>query len=162
MKIRKQVYELTVEDLREHPVWEFALDEEGEEGQDEATDEATVRPFISCGSVDPGAGMFIVRARFTLADGTPFVGYFTPSDDPNDFGTIQPQIITERGQVGFWMGVILDDIAPLYERLGRSAEQTFPVTFESDFPIVRGPVKGSIPAFLHLEGLKSRRVEEVK
>jgi hypothetical protein len=99
--------------------------------------------------------MFIVRARFTLADGTPFVGYLTPSDDPNDFGTIQPQIITERGQVGFWMGVILDDIAPLYERLGKSAVQTFPVSFESDFPIVSGPLKGSIPAFLHLEGLKS-------
>jgi hypothetical protein len=49
MNFRKQVYELTVEDLRQHPVWEFALDEEGEEGQDEAT----VRPFVSSGSVDP-------------------------------------------------------------------------------------------------------------
>src|SRR5437773_1340523 len=108
MKIRKQVYELTVQDLREHPVWEFALDEEDKRGQDEAT----VRPFISSGSVDPGAGTFIVRARFTLADGTPFVGYLTPRDDPNDLGTIQPQIVTERGQVWFWMGVIRDDVAP--------------------------------------------------
>jgi hypothetical protein len=98
MKIRKQVYKLTVDDLREHPVWEFALDEEGEKGQDEAT----VRPFVSSGSVDPRAGMFVVRARFTLADGTPHVGYLTPGDDPHDLGTIQPQIITEQGQVAGW------------------------------------------------------------
>ena len=40
MKIRKQVYQLTLDDLERTPVWEFALDEEVEEGQDEAT----VRP----------------------------------------------------------------------------------------------------------------------
>lgn len=158
MKIRKQVYELTLEDIREHAAWEFALDEEGDEGQDEAT----VRPVTAAGSVDPGAGMFIVRARFTLADGTPLLGYITPSGDPNDLGTIQPQIITGRGQVGLWMGTIRDDIAPRYERLGKSAAQVFPVSFESDFPIVRGSVKGSIPAFLHLEDLQSRRVKEIK
>jgi hypothetical protein len=37
MKIRKQVYELTTDDLELSPIWEFAADEEGEEGQDEAT-----------------------------------------------------------------------------------------------------------------------------
>jgi len=40
MRIRKQVHELTIEDLEAHPAWQFALDEEAEEGQDEAT----VRP----------------------------------------------------------------------------------------------------------------------
>src|SRR5882724_9722481 len=40
-QIRKQVYELTLEDLVAFPAWEFALDEEGEPDQDEAT----VRPF---------------------------------------------------------------------------------------------------------------------
>ncbi len=48
-RIRKQVYELTVDDLDRHPVWEFALDEEGEEGQDEAT----VRPYEPQGVLDP-------------------------------------------------------------------------------------------------------------
>ena len=36
-RIRKQVYDLTAEDLRRYPLWEFCLDEEGIEGQDEAT-----------------------------------------------------------------------------------------------------------------------------
>jgi hypothetical protein len=44
-RVRKQVYDLTVADLEQHAVWEFALDEEGEEGQDEAT----IRPYESRG-----------------------------------------------------------------------------------------------------------------
>ena len=45
MKIRKQVYELTVDDFTEFPVWEFALDEEGEENQDEATVRPSTAPL---------------------------------------------------------------------------------------------------------------------
>ena len=41
MKIRKQVYELTISDIEEFPVWEFASDEEGDDGQDEGNDDAT-------------------------------------------------------------------------------------------------------------------------
>jgi len=70
MKIRRQVYDLTLEDLNEFPVWEFALDEEGEEGQDEAT----VRPYMNSGKLDPSDGMFVVRAIFTLADGSKMHG----------------------------------------------------------------------------------------
>jgi hypothetical protein len=156
VKIRKQVYDLTLADLREHPVWEFALDEEDKKGQDEAT----VRPFDGSSPVDPATGMFIVRARFTLADGTPHFGYLTPADDPRDLGAIQPQIITDRGQVGFWMGIVIQDTAPLYGVLGKSPAQTFPISFESDVPIIRGSLKGSIPAFLHLDD--SNRVKEIK
>ena len=64
MKIRKQVHDLSVDDVRKFPVCEFALDEEGEEGQDEAT----VRPFEFSGALDPSDGPFIVRGVFTLAD----------------------------------------------------------------------------------------------
>jgi hypothetical protein len=71
MKIRRQVYELTLDDLSKFPVWEFALDEEGEEGQDEAT----VRPYEVTGALDPSDGMFVVRASFTLADDSKMQGY---------------------------------------------------------------------------------------
>jgi hypothetical protein len=64
MKIRKQVYELKLDDVRRFPVWEFALDEEGEEGQDEAT----VRPCEISGPLDSADRPFIIRAGFTLAD----------------------------------------------------------------------------------------------
>ena len=50
---RKQVYELANSDFIRCPVWEFALDEEGAEGQDEAT----VRPYLYDGDLDPSLGM---------------------------------------------------------------------------------------------------------
>ena len=73
MKIRKQVYELTLDDVGKFPVWEFALDEEGKEGQDEAT----VRPLKISGALDSSDGTFIVRAAFTLAGGSNMQGYLT-------------------------------------------------------------------------------------
>jgi hypothetical protein len=32
MRIPKQIHDLRLEDFERHPVWEFALDEEGKEG----------------------------------------------------------------------------------------------------------------------------------
>jgi hypothetical protein len=53
MKIRRQVYELTTEDFQANPVWEFASDEESEEGQDEAT----VRPRSQSAPANASDGM---------------------------------------------------------------------------------------------------------
>ncbi|HEX4141045.1 MAG TPA: hypothetical protein VHY09_11900 [Candidatus Methylacidiphilales bacterium] len=157
MKIRKQVYELTVDDFEKFPVWEFALDEEGEEGQDEAT----VRPSAAPLPLAPSESMFIVRAKFSLADGTRHMGYLTPGHAADDLGSIQPLIITPQGQVIFWMGVSRGDTGPLYQKLGKGAAQIFPIAFKSDVPLVGGVVFGSIPGFLHLVDLKTGRVEIV-
>jgi hypothetical protein len=72
MKIRKQVYELTVKDLEEFPVWEHCMDEECEEDQDEAT----VRPYEFTPPFELGGSMMVMKADFTLADGTKMAGYF--------------------------------------------------------------------------------------
>jgi len=144
MKIRKQVNELTVEDLSRFPVWEFALDEEGEVGQDETT----VRPYKVSGSLDPSEGMFIVCASFTLADGSKMHGYLAPPAKGDDsLGTIQPVIITADRQVGFWCGVIspsVEQLAQHYRSLGRDASRVFPIRFESQVALTGGPVRGSI------------------
>jgi hypothetical protein len=70
-KIRKQVFDLTTEDLVQFPIWEFASDEEGEAGQDEAT----VRPWDGEQPPDKTSCPLIVRARFVLSDGTSFTGH---------------------------------------------------------------------------------------
>ena len=158
MKIRKQVYELTTEDLTSHPVWEFALDEEGEEGQDEAT----VRPRQTSAALDPSDGMYIVRARFTLADGTTLTGYITPCANPADLGTVQPQIVTTNGQVGFWFGLAPTDIQQCYAKLGKTSQQVFPIAFAADIEISGGRFTGTIPAFLKLKDLKTRQIMELK
>ncbi len=158
MKIRKQVYELTIDDLNRYPVWEFALDEEGETDQDEAT----VRPYPVNGALAPSEGMFVIRARFTFADGTDHVGYITPASDSSDLGTVQPQIVNANGQVGFWMGMRKPTIEPFYAKLGKIADQVFPIEWTSEVELAGGTMEGKIPAFLYYEDFKTRKVGEIK
>lgn len=160
-RIRKQVYELTPEDLDRFPIWEFRLDAEGEEGRDEAT----VRPYASVGPLDPTERMFIVRALFTLIDGTKLNGYCTPPlRGDASIGTLQPIIVTERGQVRFWCGTTVPDAKRLaynYELLGKDADRVFPVRFESEVDLLGGPIRGGVPGFLVLEDFQTRKTRTV-
>ena len=160
--IRRQVYDLTPSDLEPHAVWEFALDEEGVEGQDEAT----VRPQEASGPIDPAEGMFIVRASMTLADGTRHVGYLTPSAAGGaDLSACQPAVVVADGQVSFWRGMMAlrpEDLSGSYALLKKgSRADVFPIRFESDVPLVDGPVAGVVPGFLILEDFKTMRTKVV-
>jgi len=161
LRVRKQVYELTLHDLSAFPVWEFRLDVKDKEGQDEST----VRPYTATGPLDPADRMFVVRAVFTLADGSRMHGYFTPPGRGDaGVGTLQPIIVTDRGQVRFWCGTAVPDakrLAHSYESLGRDAQHVFPVRFESDVELAGGPVRGSAPGFLVLEDFQTRRTRTV-
>jgi hypothetical protein len=161
MKIRKQIYDLTLEDIRQFPVWEYALDEEGTRGQNEAT----VRP-VKQSDMDPSSSSSKVRARFTLADGTEELGFVTITDRPHD-GIIsikgdthrnskrQPVIITPRGQVVFYFGAMkprANDIADCYHTLGdKKAVAVFPITYATDVDVPAGLVEGQIGGFQYLE-----------
>jgi hypothetical protein len=150
--MRKQVYELTAADLEAHPVWEHCLDEEGVEGQDEAT----VRPFNTGGRPLEYEGMLVVRATLTLANGRQLPGilYYTP--DATTYGplaNLQPQAITPRGQVMFWYGALeptAEVRADVYRKLGADAAGVFPVRYASEVPLATGPVSGEIPGFLYI------------
>jgi len=161
MRVRKQVYELTLHDLRTFPVWEFRLDEGGEEGRDEST----VRPCTASGPLDPTDRMFVLRAVFTLADGSSMQGYFTPPRRGDaSLGTLQPIIVTDRGQVRFWCGTAAPSskrLADCYELLGKEAKHVFPMQFESEVELVGGLVRGSVPGFLVLEDFQTRRTRTV-
>jgi hypothetical protein len=160
-RVRKQVYELTLHDLSTFPVWEFRLDEKDEEDQDEST----VRPYTASGPLDPTDRMFVVRAVFTVADGSKMRGYFTPPGRGDaSIGTLQPIIVTDHGQVRLWCGTAAPDwkrLARNYELLGKDAEHVFPVHFESEVELVGGPVRGSVPGFLVLEDFQTRRTRTV-
>lgn len=159
--VRKQVYELTLDDLSKFPVWEFRLDKDGAPGQDEAT----VRPFTASGPLDPANRMFVVRAAFILADGSKMKGYFTPPAPGHEsIGTLQPVIVTEGGQVRLWCGTAVPDakrLARNYKFLGKDAQRVFPVRFESEVELTRGAAHGSVPGFLVLEDFQTRRTRTV-
>jgi len=148
-KVRKQVYDLTLSDLNECPVWEFALDEECEEGQDEAT----VRPSEYDLPFDPGNGLAVVKAQFKLADGTIMEGYLSPQIEGfKEIGYIQPVIIAPRGQVGFWHGIFKPSKKQILEYcniLNKSPSEIFPINYKSAVEIVDGPVEGVISDFLY-------------
>ena len=161
LRVRKQVYELTLHDLSNFPIWEFSVDAEGEEDQDEST----VRPYNEPGPLDPADRMFVVRAIFTVADGSRMRGYFTPPDRGDaSIGTLQPIIVTARGQVRLWCGTAAPGpkrLAHNYELLGKDAGQVFPMRFESEVELLGGLVTGSVPGFLVLEDFQTRRTRTV-
>jgi hypothetical protein len=160
MRIRKQVYDLTLQDFEKWPVWEFALDEEGIEGQDEAT----VRPYTG-GILDAGRGMLVVKATFTFSNGSTASGYLTPPPKGDaSLGTIQPVVVTAAGQVPFWCGAVPPSeaqITDLYSTLGSERSRVFPAEFESCLPIRGRPIRGKIPGFVILEDWKTMKTRIV-
>jgi hypothetical protein len=145
--VRKQVYELTADDLQKFPVWEFAIDEEGDEGQDEAT----VRPFPLDQIDERLDGSIVVAAVFELADGTKLPGYLTPRDDPQlNLANVQPQIITPQGQVMFWHGRCPVQAEQSYKMLDRESRTVFPIRFKTVVQIDNRDYSGEIPGFLAL------------
>jgi hypothetical protein len=157
-RVRKQVYELTLDDLSKYPVWEFSLDEKGR-------DECTVRPYTPSGPLGPADRMFVVRSVFTLADGSRMHGYCTPPGQGNaGIGTLQPIIVTDRGQVRFWCGTAAPDkerLARSYELLGKDARRVFPLQFAPEVELVGDPFRGSVPGFLVLEDFQTRKTRAV-
>ena len=160
-RIKRQVYELTLGDLSRFPIWEFRLDGDG----GESCDECTVRPCTAAGPLDPADRMFVVRAVFTLAEGSRMHGYCSPPlRGDSSIGALQPIIVTDRGQVRLWCGTTVPDakrLAHSYEWLGKDARSVFPVRFESEVKLVGGPVRGSVPGFLILEDFQTRRTRTV-
>ena len=158
MKIRKQVYELTLLDIKEFPIWEFALDEENEEGQDEAT----IRPFEFAPPLDPSESMFIVQAEFIFSDGTELKGYITPSPE-REIGYIQPTIIMDNEQIGFWHGIqkpSSEEISSYYKSLNKSSAEIFPITYRSMVALTDGTLEGVIDGFMYYS--KDMKVTSIK
>ena len=118
------------------------------------------------GAVDPSVGMFHIRAEFQLADGTKMLGYMsTTSDGDEGLGALQPVIVTNRGQVFFWYGVIEPDAKELkkrYKILGRTAKQVFPIEVAFNVELAFSPIRATIPGFMVLEDWKTGETRVVR
>lgn len=157
MRIRKQDYQLDLTDLTQFPVWEYALDEEQIEGQDERT----VRPYLASPPLDPHGAHFIVRASFHLADGTQMMGYIRPITlSRSEFmkpvvpADMNPIIITQQGQVAFWYGTLKpspEEISQNYRMLNKKPFEVFPIKFTSDVEVLDSIAEGTLEGFLYCE-----------
>jgi len=149
----KPVDDLTLGDLESCPIWEFTLREKAV-----GPNEGSVWPRTDLARHDTsvGTGVFAVRTKFALADGTQHVGYCTPisSGVPRDhlLGYLAPAIVTATGHVPFWFSVDErpqpDVVEQYYGILDRDPEDVFPVSFDVDMPIASSEIgSGVIEAF---------------
>jgi hypothetical protein len=158
--IRKQIADLLPSDLEQYAIWELALDEEGEEGQDEET----VRPRPDLRHADPADGLFVVRAELVARDGTRFTGFVTASEE-DALSALQPTIVTARGQVRFWLGLHgprPGEIEDAYELLAKPAGRLFPLRFRTLVPVAGRTPAGAIGAFLRLRSSSDHGVVELR
>lgn len=155
MTLLVQFGDLTAAHFAEHPVWASCHSFDHDEAWYDETDEETFRPHTGKLPVDPRDGMYLVRACFRLADGTPLEGFITPADagEKGDgvLGLVQPQLYLPSGErVGFWLGMFGDPAseAPrFYAALGRDRGTVFPMAFDADPGLARGIVSGRIAGF---------------
>jgi hypothetical protein len=155
-RIRKQVGDLALSDLVECPVWEFAIDEEGEEGQDEET----VKPRPDVKLADPSDGLFLVRAEFSAADGTRFDGFVSPHEERH-LGYTQPTIVTHAGHVRFWFGIVPPTRSALdasYRALEKTAGDLFPLRYRALVAHAGAKLQGEIDGFMHYEAGDTARI----
>jgi hypothetical protein len=162
MRIRKQVYELSAQDLEKYPVWEYALDEENQPDQDEAT----VRPLQELPADPEDRSQVMLAIILNLVDGTSSYGLINCPTKPEwDMSDLLPSMLVSDGMVSFWQGVRVpswDTISNEYRRIGKTAEQVFPASFRTLVEIDGHALEGVIEGFYHYDWLPGRRMYPFK
>jgi len=141
----KPVYELTIEDIKNDPIWEFVSDETIENIDESFVQISPDNKILSKDKI------YVVRAEFHLPSGDVLTGYVTPSET-NDFGYIQPTIITQKGQVNFWCGMDKPTEITIdgnYQIIAIPKEKIFPVTFKAVIPTPGLFTKGALEGFYY-------------
>jgi hypothetical protein len=153
-----QYLDLTREHFARHPVWISAHVADDQEPWYGDTDEETFRPWGGTLPLEAESdGLFLVRATFTLADGTVLPGFLTPEPaQPTGFlarllrprakltgaaGLLQAEVFLPSGRTEqFYDGLIERPIsarAALFAELGKSAGAVFPVRVDADPGLTR-------------------------
>lgn len=162
-------YELTEQELREHPLWFLAMDVISYGGSDDEYDDDSglvvpvPRDRAVVGQLYANCVGY-VRTTFVAANGRRFVGLMCADVDGVD--STQPAIVTDAGQVDFYLASASSDewlrarIAENYARLGMTPEELFPLEFEPDMSILGCSQGGVLDGFYYLDGQRGSRTIE--
>jgi hypothetical protein len=153
----KQFGDLTEADFAMHPVWINCHTADTDEAWYDETDEETFRPRGGDLPAQPSEGMLLVRATGTLRDGSRLPGFLTPAFEPEDLGTMQPQMFVGSALFSFWGGVLgisKEGRAAFYQAVGKSADQIFPIQFAADPGLAEGAASIQIRGFYKTSGKK--------
>lgn len=152
-KTRKPVGDLTPSDLEAFPIWEYAIDEEDVEGQDESW----VRP-VAASKIPAKSYSQIVSSSFRTSSGQQFSGYMIVSPAASTAKVLDHSggsLFCESGQCflidlnGPALDFIKRDCLKEIKRaLKLDARKLFPLAFELLVPIAseKQPRKGSFGA----------------
>ena len=159
-RIRIQDYNLALSDLMQFPAWEYALDEEEIEGQDERT----LRPYLAPAPLKLGDAYFIVRASFILDDGTVYKGYMKPKPigrvDAGGFLSVIvpydlcPVIVIGKEQIHFQYGdekPQAEEMQWVYGLFGKNPNGVFPIKFFSDVEVLSSIQEGKLDGFMYFD-----------
>lgn len=140
----RQLYDITLADLREHSRWVLLSEDDPD-----AVDEWTLRPC------EPASGdtdqQSIVHADFELADGRHFEGFVSPT---HELSVSQPCMFVGDRKITFWSGLNQPDpkyLGEVYDLLGSAPGGVFPITWKSKCSFGPGTAVGKIDGFGYVE-----------
>jgi hypothetical protein len=150
---RRQLDELTAEELRAQPAWWFP-------GRDRTQlvgpDEATVMPIDASaadadGAIEFPGGQYLLHATFVLADGSRLDGHvtFTPGDD-GSLAAREPTICGAAGQVPLWFGALTptpEQFRAHFASLGRARDAVFPLRWTTTLHPPSAALAGELAGF---------------
>lgn len=129
---RKPVDELTAADLETFPVWEFAMDEEGD---DEEQDETWVKP-VPTSEVPADDSTLSVAVALRLAGGLVYPGVmFCATQDGFDIAAVA--LLTTEGRVLFSQGDSPTETRRNLKRLGLAQQEVSPLDYCTRIPSAR-------------------------
>ncbi len=147
-RIRKQMFDLSAEDFGQCAVWEFCLDEETLDGQDETTVHPTALIDLPANSM----GLFLVAADVVFGDGTR--GFGRLFSDEHDVISACPAVFIGNKKVQFQIpGSLTDDKAEeckerYYTDIGMDRQSIFPISFKSQIPVAGRPMSFVLDGFI--------------
>lgn len=145
-RIRKQVSELGASDFDAYPCWEYAVDEEDREDQDECT----VRPF-PLAELAGATHQVFVQAAFFFPNGRVQLGMITLNAGADPSGH-QPALFTSEGLLGFYEGA-MQPKASAIKRFVASLKKISPVPLPVHYVSALWSSGGAPLAAGSLEGL---------
>ena len=122
-KTRKPIDELTVYDLDDFPIWEFAIDEEDVEGQDETW----VRPVLA-DCIGRDAFSLSVAADFRTKSGARFEGFMDVTSVSEEI--CQGSILSGGRYLRVFSETTAKDRRDIAEALALPERDVFPMAFE--------------------------------
>lgn len=179
-RIRKQCRDITLAEWDECPAWEFCLDEEGVEGQDEST----MRPRKDLKKVRYPAFDGMVACDFVASSGQKYLGLVQPIDSLDDGWSSDAELIvpnpspvrTGNNKLDLWNQLFCDNgdsvrfyvpamsdeecrpyIDLVYRILGTNANTFWPLTITPRVHIENYPASWTIDGWLRWRDVGNKR-----